>query len=201
MFFFSNEDIPDPDIDMQSPSAGSPLQSPAGSPLQSAAGSPLQSPPAGSPLQQSPEGIPSFQSHREKFLEYLDKAEQKWDTNEQFRKAWCYMEKQMGTALNGNENTLCRKLFGFGHERKKKNSQEIPIGSQHIARRRFQHRGRYAAPAGRRPKPAADQPERFVVDDEEVTLRPPPKKKAREQKRGHDLMASVAQNKPGSKKH
>ena len=41
----------------------------------------------------------------------------------------------------------------------------------------------------------------FVVDDEEVTLRPPPKKKAREQKRGHDLMASVAQNKPGSKKH
>ena len=50
--------------------------------------------------------------------------------------------------------------------------------------------------AGRRPKPAADQPERFVVDDEEVKLRPPPKKKAREQKRGHDLMASVAQNKP-----
>ena len=46
-----------------------------------------------------------------------------------------------------------------------------------------------------------DEPERFVVDDEEVTLRPPPKKKAREQKRGHDLMASVAQNKPGSKKH
>ena len=67
--------------------------------------------------------------------------------------------------------------------------------------KKFAHRGRYAAPAGRRPKPAADQPERFVVDDEEVTLRPPPKKKAREQKRGHDLMASVAQNKPGSKKH
>ena len=144
MFFFSHEDMPDPDNDM--------LQSPAGSPQQSPAGSPLQSPPAGSPLQQSPEGIPSFQSHREKFLEYLDKAEQKWDTNEQFRKAWCYMEKQMGTALNGNENTLCRKLFGFGHERKRKNSQEIQIGSQHVARRRFKHRGRYAAPAGRRPK-------------------------------------------------
>ena len=191
---------PDPDNDMLQSPAGSPLQSPAGSPLQPPAGSPLQSP-AGSPLQQSPEGIPSFQSHREKFLEYLDKAEQKWDSNEQFRKAWCYMEKQMGTALNGNENTLCRKLYGFGFERKRKNSHEMPVGSQHIARRRFKHRGRYAAPAGRRPKPAADEPERFVIGDEDVTLRPPPKKKAREQKRDHNLMASVAQNKPGSKKH
>ena len=184
--------MPDPDNDM--------LQSPAGSPLQSPAGSPLQSP-AGSPLQQSPEGIPSFQSHREKFLEFLDKAEQKWDSNEQFRKAWCCMEKQMGTALNGNENTLCRKLYGFGFERKRKNSHEITIGSQHIARRRYKHRGRYAAPAGRRPKPAADEPERFEIGDEDVTLRPPPRKKAREQKRDHNLMASVAQNKPGSKKH
>ena len=200
MLFFSNEDMPDPDNDMLQSPAGSPLQSPAGSPLQPPAGSPLQSP-AGSPLQQSPEGIPSFQSHREKFLEYLDKAEQKWDSNEQFRKAWCYMEKQMGTALNGNENTLCRKLYGFGFERKRKNSHEMPVGSQHIARRRFKHRGRYAAPAGRRPKPAADEPERFVIGDEDVTLRPPPKKKAREQKRDHNLMASVAQNKPGSKKH
>ena len=200
MFFFSNEDMPDPDNDMLQSPAGSPLQSPAGSPLQPPAGSPLQSP-AGSPLQQSPEGIPSFQSHREKFLEYLDKAEQKWDSNEQFRKAWCYMEKQMGTALNGNENTLCRKLYGFGFERKRKNSHEIPVGSQHLARRRYAHRGRYAAPAGRRPKPAADEPERFVIGDEDVTLRPPPKKKAREQKRDHNLMASVAQNKPGSKKH
>ena len=200
MLFFSNEDMPDPDNDMLQSPAGSPLQSPAGSPLQSPAGSPLQSP-AGSPLQQSPEGIPSFQSHREKFLEYLDKAEQKWDSNEQFRKAWCYMEKQMGTALNGNENTLCRKLYGFGFERKRKNSHEIPVGSQHLARRRYAHRGRYAAPAGRRPKPAADEPERFVIGDEDVTLRPPPKKKAREQKRDHNLMASVAQNKPGSKKH
>ena len=200
MLFFSNEDMPDPDNDMLQSPAGSPLQSPAGSPLQPPAGSPLQSP-AGSPLQQSPEGIPSFQSHREKFLEYLDKAEQKWDSNEQFRKAWCYMEKQMGTALNGNENTLCRKLYGFGFERKRKNSHEMPVGSQHLARRRFKHRGRYAAPAGRRPKPAADEPERFVIGDEDVTLRPPPKKKAREQKRDHNLMASVAQNKPGSKKH
>ena len=152
-------------------------------------------------MRQCGEAVWSFQSHREKFLDYLDKAEEKWETSEQFRKAWLHMEKQMGTALNGNENTLCRKLYGFGFERKRKNSQEIQIGSQHIARRRFKHRGRYAAPAGRRPKPAADQPERFVVDDEEVTLRPPPKKKAREQKRGHDLMASVAQNKPSSKKH
>ena len=63
------------------------------------------------------------------------------------------------------------------------------------------HRGRYAAPAGRRPKPAADEPERFEIGDEDVTLRPPPKKKAREQKRNHNLMASVAQNKPSSKKH
>ena len=185
--------MPDPDNDMLQSPAGSPLQPPAGSPLQSPAGSPLQ--------QQSPEGIPRFQSHREKFLEYLDKAEQKWDSNEQFRKAWCYMEKQMGTALNGNENTLCRKLYGFGFERKRKNSHEMPVGSQHLARRRFKHRGRYAAPAGRRPKPAADEPERFVIGDEDVTLRPPPKKKAREQKRDHNLMASVAQNKPGSKKH
>ena len=163
---------------------------------------------AGSPqpeAQPEPEATPSFEPSREKFLSFLDKAEGKWD-NPQFRKAWSYFEKQLGTALNGNQNTLNRKLYGFGHERKRKNSQEITVGSQHVARRRYKHRGRSAAPAGRRPKPTVDKPVMFPRHDDEdwedVILRPPPKKKSREQrKRPHDLMAAVSQNKLPGKKH
>ena len=118
---------------------------------------------AGSPqpeAQPEPEATPSFEPSREKFLSFLDKVEGKWD-NPHFRKAWSYSEKQLGTALNGNQNTLNRKLCGFGHERKRKNSQEIPVGSQHVARRKFNHRGKSAAPAGRRPKPTVDKPVMF----------------------------------------
>ena len=104
--------------------------------------------------------VHNFEPSREKFLSFLDKVEGKWD-NPHFRKAWSYFEKQFGTALNGNQNTLNRKLYGFGHERKRKNSQEIPVGSQHVARRKFNHRGKSAAPAGRRPKPTVDKPVMF----------------------------------------
>ena len=73
---------------------------------------------AGSPqpeAQPEPEATPSFEPSREKFLSFMDKVEGKLD-NPQFRKTWSYFEKQLGTALNGNQNTLNRKLYGFGHE-------------------------------------------------------------------------------------
>ena len=73
---------------------------------------------AGSPqpeAQPEPEATPSFDPSRENFLSFLDKVEGKGD-NPHFRKAWSYFEKQLWTALNGNQNTLDRKLYGFGHE-------------------------------------------------------------------------------------
>ena len=58
------------------------------------------------------------------FLEDINKLKTNIDLNPQVKKSFLSFKKKFHSAVNGNDNTLCRKLFDFGVEKKRKEKKK-----------------------------------------------------------------------------
>ena len=146
-----------------------------------------------------------FEDHWLEFSDMVYVAKEKlssnWNNN--LKKAFASFKKKFRKAFNANENTLIRKLYDFGVEKRRKTSYLIPVNSTSLARRKYPHRGRGRATLGRRPKTAAKRSQMFVDqdNDEGIVYHSIPRKKARYANKEHNLGKAVRENRNNAKKH
>ena len=111
-------------------------------------------------------------------------------------------QKKFHTAVNGNDNTLARKLYDFGVEKKRKNAFTIPVQTPAIARRSVKRRGREVSNMGRPPKKVTRQTTMFLDDgDDGQMYHSIPQSTSRQGRQPHNLSAAVEANRPNAKKH
>ena len=97
-------------------------------------------------------------------------------------------------AVHGNENTLSRKLYDFGVEKKRKNAFTIPVGAPSIAPRAQKNRGREVSNMGRPHKQVARRTQMFLEDGDGQIFHSIPTSTRRQGRQPHNLSAAVEAN-------
>ena len=136
-------------------------------------------------------------------LEDLAEMKRRIDTRPQVRKAFLESyKKKYHKAVNGNDNTLSRKLYDFGVEKKRKNAYIIPVGAPSIARRSKKNRGREVSNMGRPYKQHTRKTQMFVDSEGDGDIyHSIPTSTRRQGRQPHNLSAAIEANKPNAKKH
>ena len=103
--------------------------------------------------------------------------------------------------MNGNDNTLSRKMYDFCVEKKRKNAFSITVQPTSIARRSKKKRGHEVSNMGRPHKQTKRKTQMFLGEGDGEKFHSLPTSSRRQGRQPHNLSAAVEANRPNAKKH
>ena len=131
----------------------------------------------------------NFEMAWSEYLEDLKKLKQKCESNPNVKKSFLSSyQKKFHKAVNGNDNTLSRKLYDFGVE---KNAFSISVLPTSTARRSKKNRGHEVSNMGRPHKQTKRKTQMFLGEGDGEKFHSLPTSSRRQGRQPHNLSAAV----------